>query len=435
MAFTVVDMPRLRAGVVALRAQSGLLFQDALRWKLFYVPDTARREGALRFLEEVGLLADSPVPGTTPRLSQVFLVPAAQAPVGDLRLPEGARFTCACCGESCRNLNLGPLLPADVDRLGSLDWTGTGYDPGKFFVDRQGEPADDERVAERRYLFLRRQGNGCQFLRPDNLCDLHARFGAEAKPFMCRAFPLQFRASASGVVVGMRLGECLQADKVSGGELVGAREEEVRGLYDELVTVPMLPGLVWLADGALATWAEYEELEARVLTALPEAHWPGKAHRGGLARLLRVLVEVEARAGQQPLPPADAATLLRLRQWSAAAHEQPSPLPLARPPPAQGFEDEALGLEERICRLALIGKDALQHSDIASGIAMLAVECWLARFRALDLAGAEGRARTTVADLNMAWKLETQLPVRSHLSAERLSSRALASAITVLDAL
>ena len=185
---------------------------------------------------------------------------------------------------------------------------------------------------------------------------------------MCRAFPLQFRASASGVVVGMRLGECLQADKVSGGELVGAREEEVR-------------------------------------------------------------------AGQQPLPPADAATLLRLRQWSAAAHEQPSPLPLARPPPAQGFEDEALGLEERICRLALIGKDALQHSDIASGIAMLAVECWLARFRALDLAGAEGRARATGADLNQAWKLETQLLVRGHLSAERLSSRALASAITALDAL
>ena len=434
MAFTVIDVPRLRAGVVALRARSGLLFQDALRWKLFYLPETARSEGALRFLEECGLLEASPVPRASPRVSQIFLVPAAQAPVGDFRLPAGARFTCACCGESCRNLNLGPLLPADVDRLEALDWTGTGYDPAKFFVDREGEPADEERVAGRRYLFLRREGNGCQFLRPDNLCDLHARFGAGAKPFMCRAFPLQFRASPSGVVVGMRLGECLQADKVTGGELVSAREKEVRGLYGELVTVPMLPGLVWLAEGTLATWAEYEELEASALTAPPGAHWPGEAHRGGLALLLRALAAVEARAGQQPLPPAEAAVLPRLRTWSAAAHEQPSPLPLARPPPAQGFDDEALDLEERICRLALIGKDALQHGDIASGIAMLAVECWLTRFRALDLAGAEGRVRAAGADLNTAWKLETQLLVRDHLAAEGQSSRALASAITALAA-
>ena len=66
---------------------------------------------------------------------------------------------------------------------------------------------------------------------------------------------------------------------------------------------------------------------------------------------------------------------------------------------------------------------------------MLAVECWLTRFRALDLAGAEGRVRATGADLNTAWKLETQLLVRDHLAAEGQSSRALASAITALAAL
>lgn len=434
MAFAVADLPRLREGVAVLPARSGLLLQDALRWQVFFVPGSAPREGALRFLEGRGLLEGAPSPKASPRLSQIFLVPAEQAPDGGLRLQRDARFSCACCGESCRNLNLGPLLPADVDRLLALDWNGKGHDPARFFVDRDGDPADEERVAGRRNLFLRRVGNGCQFLRPDNLCEVHARFGAAAKPYMCRAFPLQFRAGPAGVVVGMRLGECLEAERVSEGEPIGAREDELRALYRELVTVPVLPALVWLTDGgALASFAEYEELEARVLAAPVDGTMRGDAHRGGLALLLRALDAVEARGSGKAPAPADAATLARLRAWSQAAHEEPSRLPLAGPPPAEEFAGEALPLEERICRLALAGKDAFQHGDLASGIALLAVECWLARFRALALAGAEGRALATGRDLNTAWKLETQLHVRSHLAEERISSRALAAAIGAAD--
>ena len=427
MAPLAFELPLLREGVVALRAQAGLLFQDALRWRLFFIPATAGQEGVLRFLELQGLSARSPVPAASSRLHQVFMVPAAQAPAGEIRLPAGARFSCACCGRSCRSILLGPLFPPDVERLLAIDWTGTGYHPGQFFTDDEGNPAGEERVAERRDLFLRRIGKACQFLRPDNLCDLHARFGAEAKPLMCRTFPLEFRASPSGVVAGVRLAECLEAVKVSAGELIG--QDEARRLYSELATVPVLPGLVWLSEGALVTWAEYEELEARVLAGVPGEPLPGDAHGGGLALLLRALHALEGRAVRPPPPPAAAATLALLSDWSAAAEVQRSGLPLLRRPSAQGFEEEALQLEERFCRLALFGKVALQNSDVASGVAMLAVQCWLARGQALALAGAEGLPRATAANVNGAWKVVQQLSLRDRLADDRLPSRAVASAI------
>ena len=65
-------------------------------------------------------------------------------------------------------------------------------------------------AAVRRAVWIR-DGGRCQFLREDNLCEVHARFGAMTKPLMCRMFPYVFRATPRAVTVGMRLDECVSA--------------------------------------------------------------------------------------------------------------------------------------------------------------------------------------------------------------------------------
>ena len=431
MATAVIELPGLRQDVAAMRVPRGVLYHDALRWRLLLVPDTAKPESARKWLEANGLHAGAPVPPRSPRVSQIFIVHRGDAPAGELHLPAGARFSCVACGRSCRSLNLGPLEPADADRLVALDWSGTPHDPSRFFVERDGAPADEEQVAERRALFLRREDDHCQFLREDNLCEVHARFGAAAKPQMCRAFPLQLRASPGGVVVGVRLGECLSAEAASAGESVSARPDEVRGLYDELAKVPLLPPLVWLTgDGALVSWAEYETLEARALAGPPDS--PGAQHGSGIALLLRALALVEARGGGAAEPPASPEELDALVGWALAELAAlPRGLPLAHAA-APMLDAGALALELKICRLVLFNKDALQHMDVASGLALLAVEAWLARRRALQVAALEGVPRAEARHLNFAWRDVTRLAMREHFTEENVSARALAAAVAAL---
>src|SRR5215468_9697835 len=190
----IEEVSGLRRGVRALRVPRGLIFHDAMRWRLFSAPADLTADKMRGFLERWGLYEGAPEPKKQPRLRQLFWVPIDSLPSRDIRTPPGARFACACCGTSCRTLKLGPLLPADMERLRKADWSGTGHDPSRFFVD-----ADDQPLGETSEPFLRRDENGCQFLQKDNLCEVHARFGALTKPLMCRLFPYTFRATPTSV--------------------------------------------------------------------------------------------------------------------------------------------------------------------------------------------------------------------------------------------
>ena len=421
----------LRAGVAAVAVPRGTLLHDALRWQVFLLPAGARPDGARSWLLGHGLLEGAPVPKTTPRLSQVFYLRGADAPRGELRLAPGARFSCVCCGASCRSTALGPLQQTDIDRLSALDWSGTGYDPARFFVSPDGQPLEGVPQVDRGEHFLRRvEGGACQFLRPDQRCDVHARFGGAAKPQMCRQFPVQLRASPSGIWAGMRLGECLSAEAAMGGELLADRRAEVAGLWDELEKVPVLPPLVWLAPGALVPWADYQSLEEQLLSS-PSGGETAGDHRGGLGLILRAEAALQERAGAGSLPP-DPEVLAAL---GAIRREVIEGLRGAAPhrglllAGAEATGGGPLALEEQIARLSIFGKDAFQHETVASGFSLLALEAWLARAQARSLAAAAGRSQAGGDELNRAWKQVSALALREELADRKLPSRAVAAGL------
>lgn len=402
----VVDFKGLRQGVAAVLTRRGLLFHDALRWRLFLVRHGHAPQAAFDFLTQHGLVEGAEAPEPAPRASQLFSVSRDEAPAGGFVFAEGARFQCSGCGTSCRSFHLGPLLPADQERLLALPWAGTPHEARRFFTDRQGAVLDDAQRLDGREVFLRRENAACQFLRADNLCEVHARFGAAQKPHMCRAFPILLRASPGGVVAGVRLGECARAPEAAGGPLLRDDPEAIKALWGELDKVSMLPPQVWLTPRTLVPWDEYDALERKLLASAPAG--------SGTAFLLRCLEALHA------APPAPA-PLLELREWIL-----PPGLPAA---PAAALDAAALALDERLARLALFSKEAFTHPDVQDGLAHLLVAAWLSRERALDQAGREGLRLAAPRHLNDAARFVSTVPLREHLKACGLDPLAVAAAL------
>lgn len=91
-----------------------------------------------------------------------------------VHLPENARFSCQSCGRCCQGWSV-PVDAATVDRLRQHDWGAEPFEraPGA------GEPYRTRLVDGR-----------CFFLDPENRCRIHAELSYEAKPPVCRSFPL-----------------------------------------------------------------------------------------------------------------------------------------------------------------------------------------------------------------------------------------------------
>jgi hypothetical protein len=358
---------QLREGVRALQVPKGLLLHDPMLWKLFLLPPGASAEKMLR---EAGLDEGAPVPAARPRTRQIYWVTPDYAPSRELRILEGSRFSCVTCGESCRSMKLGPLLPEDVTRLQELDWSGTGRDPSQFFIDPDGEPVNIDDWAGSCELFLRRTesargGRQCQFLREDNLCDVHARFGMAAKPLMCRVFPWFFRATPTGMAVGMRIGDCLSSPRSSVLQPVGEQRDELLGLLNEVFEIGLVPPSVWLSDGKLLPYEEYEAREREWLAAPapPHARVPGFA-----ALLFRALAP-----DAQPAAPEAVELFVR----RAKEHEG-RPLRVVAGP-SQPLGAEALAFEDRACRQFLFNKELFQSPTLALGAAAMVLRTFLAR--------------------------------------------------------
>jgi lysine-N-methylase len=118
--------------------------------------------------------------------------------VTDIRFlyPADLRFTCSRCGECCRGSNV-LLAEGEADHLASLPWEGAdrdlaGIQPGAAL------PGDS---VPGRLALSRREDGACVYLGSENQCRIHERFGAEAKPLMCRLFPFGFSTVGDRVAV------------------------------------------------------------------------------------------------------------------------------------------------------------------------------------------------------------------------------------------
>jgi Fe-S-cluster containining protein len=111
----------------------------------------------------------------------------------ELQVLEGARFQCQGSGECCQNYVFGPLEDEDIARLEALPiaehWPHLAGAP-LFETTNQGG-------FELRYLKSRDER--CVFLEDDRRCGLHRRFGADAKPALCRIYPIEHLATYDGL--------------------------------------------------------------------------------------------------------------------------------------------------------------------------------------------------------------------------------------------
>lgn len=102
-------------------------------------------------------------------------------------VPTGVRFSCSRCGDCCRSFEI-LLGPGESEALGALDWEG--HDETLVGVETT-IAARGPGLGGLRQL-RRRDDGACVYLGDDDGCRIHRHFGGDAKPLMCRLYPVGF---------------------------------------------------------------------------------------------------------------------------------------------------------------------------------------------------------------------------------------------------
>ncbi len=106
------------------------------------------------------------------------------------------RWDCHQCGFCCRG-SLIPLSNKDFERLQSQQW----QQQPEF---RNQRLVTGFQAAESSYRLAHRADGSCIFLSEEGLCRIHSKFGLDAKPTVCRTFPLQLVAHEHQAVLTVR---------------------------------------------------------------------------------------------------------------------------------------------------------------------------------------------------------------------------------------
>ena len=108
---------------------------------------------------------------------------------------QDGKWSCRSCGECCKGFSFGPIEPEIIQGL--IDKQ----------IEKHWQPAVDGWYVQKpqtgEYFFQHRNMH-CVFLRPDNLCAIHAEFGSEAKPWFCREYPFHAIKEPRGVAIRVR---------------------------------------------------------------------------------------------------------------------------------------------------------------------------------------------------------------------------------------
>jgi lysine-N-methylase len=141
-------------------------------------------------------------------------------------LPIIERWDCTGCGKCCRG-NIVPLDEDDLRRLREQQWDKQPEYRGVRTIVRLGLRL----FSRSRYRLAQRDDGRCVFLTDDGLCRIHQRFGFDAKPLICRMYPLQLVPMDKTVHLTLRR-SCPTAAADQGRELQ-AHLREARQFADE----------------------------------------------------------------------------------------------------------------------------------------------------------------------------------------------------------
>jgi hypothetical protein len=120
-------------------------------------------------------------------------VQRGQEKLGRVLLGE-SRFGCIGSGDCCQSYHFGPLTDEDVARLDKLPIAEAFPQLEAPYIYERELPGTD-----RMGRFLKSVDNRCLFLLDDCKCGLHAKFGYDSKPGLCRYYPFEQFATLDGV--------------------------------------------------------------------------------------------------------------------------------------------------------------------------------------------------------------------------------------------
>jgi len=176
------------------------------------------------------------------------------------------RQGCEQCGWCCCWWSI-EVRPAELERLRGYDWAGESarLRGVELFLEQGGQGRKQSST------YIAQIGGRCAFLEGDNRCLIHRVLGEEAKPAVCRGFPLVLGQTVEGVMVGVNCG--CPAVMRNRGERFSQLEGQVLRLLNEadadpegasgllgepIVARPVLKGSTRLS------WGAYLELEGSV---------------------------------------------------------------------------------------------------------------------------------------------------------------------------
>lgn len=113
---------------------------------------------------------------SVPQLKEIMSLPI-------VILPTAEKWDCHHCGICCRG-SLVPLYDEDLARLRSQKWDEHPEFRNTTVIVRNQSSRNAFRLAHR-------ADGSCVFLSDQGLCRIHSELGYEAKPTICRVFPLQ----------------------------------------------------------------------------------------------------------------------------------------------------------------------------------------------------------------------------------------------------
>ncbi len=220
-----------------------------------------------------------------------------------LLLPTGVVFTCQHSGACCRNSWLIGVDAAAYQRLRAVDWTG--HEP-PLPPDEAFRPLPFALDSGERMTFARRPDGACVFLAEGERCSIHRRWGAQAKPQVCREFPYSFVDTLDGVAVSVSF--ACTAVRGHHGQELSAQESEVREVLGGSTRVRTVPDPIVLFGSVDIDWTQYRAIESALLTLIEhdEATLPQALLAGSVLISLCVgLTQVEARARREGRPPTE----------------------------------------------------------------------------------------------------------------------------------
>lgn len=159
-------------------------------------------------------------------------------------LPMIERWDCHQCGVCCKG-SLVPLSEEDVARLASQRWEERPEYANTPVMVRQSLLGHEHRLAQR-------ADGSCVFLLPDGLCRIHKELGFDAKPLVCRMFPLQIVPRDKVAYVTIRRAcPSAAADK---GRPVGEQIDFARQLAHERKLADVAPYPPAIKPGEQREW-------------------------------------------------------------------------------------------------------------------------------------------------------------------------------------